>query len=75
MTENGDRPKYETFSVGLPGEVQEMRRRVSDRIARVAFGKKDRKGIKTYVLWEYILAQLDLMTDEDVKRHFGHGGH
>ena len=74
MTENGDRPKYETFSVGLPVEVQAARRRVEDRIAKVAFRKQTRKQVPKYVLWEKILSALDLASDATLKEIFYDGG-
>jgi len=61
------------FSVGLDRQVNEARRRVEDRIARIVFKRKDRKEIAKYVMWEKIITALDQETDESLKAIFGDG--
>jgi len=65
--------RMEGFSVGMAKEVNAARRRVEDRIARIAFKKQDRKHIEKYVMWEKIITSLDQETDESLKAIFGDG--
>ena len=63
----------QNFSVGMDKNVNEARRRVEDRIARIVFKKSDRKQLEKYVMWEKIISALDMATDATLKEIFGDG--
>lgn len=56
------------FGVGMDKAVHAARRRLEDRIARIAFKKENRFEVPKPVMWEKIVTALELATDEELAK-------
>lgn len=60
-----------SFSVGVAEGLHEFRREAEDRIARVCFGRRNRKDVPKMLLYEFIWSQISISTDESTLAYFG----
>lgn len=59
------------FSVGLPPNVDELRKQAEDKLCRVVFRKRDREGEFKPKIWEKVISAIVLASDVKIREFFG----